>query len=49
MIPPMGFNMRKVSKGKVTIKIWYIGGEPRFCRGVNAIDAADCDERASSK
>ena len=39
-----GFNMRKISKGNVTIKLWDIGGQPRFrtmweryCRGVNAI------------
>ncbi|KAG8464936.1 hypothetical protein KFE25_012299 [Diacronema lutheri] len=54
MIPTVGFNMRKVTKGKVTIKLWDLGGQPRFrsmweryCRGVNAIvyvvDAADAD------
>lgn len=44
MIPTVGFNMRKVTKGNVTIKVWDIGGQPRFrsmweryCRGVNAI------------
>lgn len=52
MIPTVGFNMRKLTKGRVTMKIWDIGGQPRFrsmweryCRGVNAIvfvvDAAD--------
>lgn len=52
MIPTVGFNMRKVSKGKVSIKLWDLGGQPRFrsmweryCRGVNAVvyvvDAAD--------
>lgn len=52
MIPTVGFNMRKLSKGRVTLKIWDIGGQPRFrsmweryCRGVHAIvfvvDAAD--------
>ncbi|KAL3081066.1 hypothetical protein niasHS_000610 [Heterodera schachtii] len=52
MIPTVGFNMRKITKGNVTIKLWDIGGQPRFrsmweryCRGVNAIvfmvDAAD--------
>ncbi|KAF9161583.1 ADP-ribosylation factor-like protein 8B [Actinomortierella ambigua] len=52
MIPTVGFNMRKVTKGSVTMKLWDIGGQPRFrsmweryCRGVNAIvfviDAAD--------
>ncbi|KAI9303095.1 ADP-ribosylation factor-like protein 8B [Cunninghamella echinulata] len=51
-IPTVGFNMRKVTKGNVTMKLWDIGGQPRFrsmweryCRGVNAIvfvvDAAD--------
>lgn len=54
MIPTIGFNMRKVSKGNVTIKLWDLGGQPRFrsmweryCRGVSAIvyvvDAADHD------
>ncbi|KAJ1731224.1 ADP-ribosylation factor-like protein 8B [Coemansia sp. RSA 2049] len=52
MIPTVGFNMRKFTKGNVTMKLWDIGGQPRFrsmweryCRGVNAIvfviDAAD--------
>eukprot|EP01106_Pelomyxa_sp_JSP_P013976 TRINITY_DN431_c0_g1_i4.p1 TRINITY_DN431_c0_g1~~TRINITY_DN431_c0_g1_i4.p1 ORF type:complete len:146 (-),score=41.38 TRINITY_DN431_c0_g1_i4:216-653(-) len=55
MIPTMGFNMRKVTKGNVTIKLWDLGGQPRFrqmweryCRGVNVIvfvvDAADRDK-----
>jgi GTPase SAR1 family protein len=30
MIPTVGFNMRKVTKGNVTIKVWDIGGQPRF-------------------
>jgi ADP-ribosylation factor-like protein 8 len=30
MIPTVGFNMRKVTKGKVTIKLWDLGGQPRF-------------------
>lgn len=52
MIPTVGFNMRKVTRGGVTIKLWDLGGQPRFrsmweryCRGVGAIvfvaDAAD--------
>ncbi|KAL1923727.1 uncharacterized protein VTP21DRAFT_8707 [Calcarisporiella thermophila] len=52
MIPTVGFNMRKLTKDNVTMKLWDIGGQPRFrsmweryCRGVNAIvfvvDAAD--------
>jgi len=55
LIPTVGFNMRKVQKGNVSIKIWDIGGQPRFrgmweryCRGVNVIvymvDAADHDK-----
>ncbi|KAL4527423.1 hypothetical protein Ndes2526B_g08888 [Nannochloris sp. 'desiccata'] len=54
MIPTVGFNMRKVTKGGVTIKIWDLGGQARFrsmweryARGVQAIvfvvDAADLD------
>lgn len=60
MIPTVGFNMRKISKGNVTIKLWDIGGQPRFrsmweryCRGVNAIvymvDAADPDKIDASR
>jgi ADP-ribosylation factor-like protein 8 len=60
MIPTVGFNMRKVTKGNVTIKIWDIGGQPRFrtmweryCRGVNAIiymvDAANPNIIAPAK
>lgn len=52
MIPTVGFNMRKIVKGSVTMKVWDLGGQPRFrtmweryCRGVDAIvfvvDAAD--------
>mmetsp|Transcript_661 Transcript_661/g.1733 ORF Transcript_661/g.1733 Transcript_661/m.1733 type:complete len:191 (+) Transcript_661:137-709(+) len=59
-IPTVGFNMRKVTKGNVTIKLWDIGGQPRFrsmweryCRGVNAIlyvvDAADHDKFQTAK
>ena len=57
MIPTVGFNMRKVTKGKVTIKLWDLGGQPRFrsmweryCRGVHAIvyvvDSADAENSA---
>ena len=60
MIPTVGFNMRKVTKGKVTIKLWDLGGQPRFrsmweryCRGVSAIvyvvDSADAENIATSK
>ncbi|KAA3471465.1 ADP-ribosylation factor-like A1A [Gossypium australe] len=44
MIPTVGFNMKKVTKGNVTIKLWDLGGQRRFrtmweryCRGVSAI------------
>ena len=51
-IPTVGFNMRKVVKGHVTMKCWDLGGQPRFrsmweryCRNVTAIvfvvDSAD--------
>jgi hypothetical protein len=30
MIPTVGFNMRKVSKGKVSMKLWDLGGQPRW-------------------
>eukprot|EP01048_Picozoa_sp_COSAG05_P014360 COSAG05_NODE_1620_length_4389_cov_56.700466_1_plen_1167_part_00 len=43
-VPTVGFNMRKVDKGNVTMKFWDLGGQPRFrgmweryCRGVSAI------------
>jgi len=60
MIPTVGFNMKKVTKGNVTIKLWDIGGQPRFrgmweryCRGVNAIvyvvDSADREKFEASK
>ncbi|CAK5048638.1 unnamed protein product [Meloidogyne enterolobii] len=57
MIPTVGFNMRKITKGNVTIKLWDIGGQPRFrsmweryCRGVNAIvDAADQGKLEAAK
>eukprot|EP00727_Mastigamoeba_balamuthi_P011128 m51a1_g6638 putative adp-ribosylation factor-like protein 8b (189) ;mRNA; r:106254-107292 len=56
----VGFNMKKVAKGNVTIKMWDIGGQPRFrgmweryCRGVNAIvyvvDAADKEKFETAK
>jgi len=59
MIPTVGFNMKKVTKGSVTIKMWDIGGQTRFrsmweryCRGVNAIvyvvDAADKEKFETS-
>ncbi|KAI3385483.1 hypothetical protein SNEBB_007042 [Seison nebaliae] len=55
MIPTVGFNMKKITKGNMSIKLWDIGGQARFrsmweryCRGVNAIiymvDAADSDK-----
>eukprot|EP01120_Amphizonella_sp_Union-15-10_P008306 TRINITY_DN296_c0_g1_i1.p1 TRINITY_DN296_c0_g1~~TRINITY_DN296_c0_g1_i1.p1 ORF type:complete len:189 (-),score=40.82 TRINITY_DN296_c0_g1_i1:133-699(-) len=60
MIPTVGFNMKKVTKGNATIKLWDIGGQPRFrgmweryCRGVNAIvfvvDAADSEKFDQAK
>lgn len=56
----IGFNMRKVTKGNVVMKLWDIGGQPRFrsmweryCRGVNAIvfvvDSADVSKMDAAK
>ncbi|KAK8056799.1 hypothetical protein PG993_002026 [Apiospora rasikravindrae] len=43
-IPTVGFNMKRVQRGHVTLKCWDLGGQPRFrpmweryCRGVDAI------------
>lgn len=55
MVPTVGFNMRKCTKGSVTIKLWDIGGQPRFrsmweryCRGVSAIVfVVDSSDRAA--
>ncbi|GAA5991615.1 hypothetical protein JCM11641_001489 [Rhodosporidiobolus odoratus] len=52
MIPTVGFNLRKIQKGNVTLKVWDLAGQPRFrsiweryCVGVSAIvwvlDSAD--------
>merc|ERR1711976_799604 len=60
MIPTVGFNMRKVTKGNDTIKLWDLGGQPRFrsmweryCRGVQAVvfvvDSADMDNLEAAK
>ncbi|GFY89511.1 ADP-ribosylation factor-like A1D [Actinidia rufa] len=60
MIPTVGFNMRKVTKGNVTIKLWDLGGQARFrsmweryCRAVTAIvyvvDAANQDNLSVSR
>ncbi|KAK0526926.1 hypothetical protein OC835_005131 [Tilletia horrida] len=44
VVPTVGFNMRKVRNGNTTIKVWDIGGQPRYrtlwaryCSGVSAI------------
>jgi ADP-ribosylation factor-like protein 8 len=31
MIPTVGFNMRKVTKGAVVMKLWDLGGQARYC------------------
>eukprot|EP00871_Galdieria_phlegrea_P001819 jgi/Galph1/2638/GphlegSOOS_G1310.1 len=59
-IPTVGFNLRKVKKGGVTLKVWDLGGQQRFrsmweryCRGVNVIvfvvDSADRERFATAK
>ena len=41
MIPTVGFNMRKVSKGSVTIKLWDLGGQ--VCSMLEALSTlANC-------
>jgi len=60
MMPTVGFNMKKVKKGNVTLKLWDIGGQARFrsmwqryARGANAIlflvDSADLSQLDSAK
>ncbi|KAH7035013.1 ADP-ribosylation factor 1 [Microdochium trichocladiopsis] len=59
-IPTVGFNMKRVQRGHVTLKCWDLGGQPRFrpmweryCRGVDAIvfivDIADVDLLPTAK
>jgi ADP-ribosylation factor-like protein 8 len=51
-IPTIGFNYKEIRKGKVGLKVWDLGGQPRFreswekyCRSTDAImfvvDATD--------
>ena len=51
-IPTIGFNYRTMRKGKIQLKMWDLGGQPRFrdswekyCRNADAIifvcDSAD--------
>ncbi len=51
-IPTVGYNLKRVQEGRVTLKCWDLGGQPRFrtmweryCRGTTAIifvvDATD--------
>uniref|UniRef100_U3JJ69 ARF like GTPase 8A n=1 Tax=Ficedula albicollis TaxID=59894 RepID=U3JJ69_FICAL len=53
MIPTVGFNMRKITKGNVTIKPRFRSMWERYCRGVSAIvymvDAADQEKIEASK
>lgn len=59
-IPTIGFNYRKLKKGKVEFKLWDLGGQPRFrdswekyCRTADAIvyvvDSADLQNIEVSK
>ncbi|EDR13393.1 uncharacterized protein LACBIDRAFT_245262 [Laccaria bicolor S238N-H82] len=60
VVPTVAFNFRKIRKGKVTLKIWDVAGQPKFrtmweryCNGVDAIvyvvDAVDQDKFKSAK
>ena len=51
-IPTIGFNQRQIKKGKIQMKLWDLGGQPRFreswekyCRDADVIifvtDSAD--------
>mmetsp|Transcript_14124 Transcript_14124/g.35688 ORF Transcript_14124/g.35688 Transcript_14124/m.35688 type:complete len:115 (-) Transcript_14124:371-715(-) len=43
MIPTVGFNMRKVTKGAVTIKLWDLGGQVSLPdAGMHANNARSC-------
>ena len=50
MIPTVGFNMRKVTKGSVVIKLWDLGGQvsqaPLLIGLRNCIDAIELTEAA---
>lgn len=59
-IPTIGFNYRKLKKGKVEFKLWDLGGQPRFrdswekyCRSADCIiyvvDSADTGNLDVSK
>ncbi|KAF8322497.1 P-loop containing nucleoside triphosphate hydrolase protein [Clavulina sp. PMI_390] len=52
VVPTVAFNLRKVRRGNITLKVWDVAGQPKFrnmwdryCRGVDAIvfvvDSAD--------
>jgi GTPase SAR1 family protein len=35
-IPTVGFNMRKVTKGGVTMRVWDLGGQARQAKAMHA-------------
>ncbi|KAH9922821.1 Arl8a protein [Epithele typhae] len=44
VVPTVAFNLRKITKGNVTLKIWDVAGQPRYrsiweryCSGVDAV------------
>ncbi|KAH9208057.1 P-loop containing nucleoside triphosphate hydrolase protein, partial [Leptodontidium sp. 2 PMI_412] len=59
-IPTVGFNIKSIRKGKMTMRCWDMGGQPRFrsmwqryCRGTDAIvfviDSADAESFSVAK
>ncbi|KIO29687.1 hypothetical protein M407DRAFT_70027 [Tulasnella calospora MUT 4182] len=43
VVPTVAFNLRKVRRGNITVKVWDVAGQPKFrsmwaryCRGVGA-------------
>jgi len=60
VVPTVAFNLRRVKKGNVTLKIWDVAGQPKFrsmweryCNGVDAIvfvvDSTDKEKFESAR
>ena len=48
MIPTVGFNMRKVTKGSVVIKLWDLGGQVTPCAPHCLVESKSISCRATS-
>ncbi|KAG8907288.1 hypothetical protein FRC01_007736, partial [Tulasnella sp. 417] len=60
VVPTVAFNLRKVRRGNITVKVWDVAGQPKFrsmwaryCRGVDAIifvvDSTDASKFESAR